>query len=180
MNGNTAGAGLPVFLMLANFVKIRALPEDRRISFARLASCDQIKIEIDWKHLPAVLREAETNVICYEEVRYLSVLALRRGIEIPAVLASWIADVVEGDRKPPAARPGKSWSANWIRDLWICQEVARIVREDGLWATRSAASPPGSACDAVADQSGMTYEAVAMVWRHRRRYRGLIDWTFVD
>lgn len=121
----------------------------------------------DFTRLPELVKASDLELIDYEAMRQLAMSALRDRAELPSLLAFWIADVLDGNRKPPARR-GTHPLANWYRDWQICEDVQKLVEEEGMMATRNPASPPSSACDRIAAERGMTYQAVAKIWTNNK------------
>lgn len=88
---------------------------------------------------------------------------------LPRVLVDWLVDV--SDRAPPSGRGavlGMRPSTGG-RDIAIVKmiEVVRVVAD--IHATRNDATEATSACDVVAELTGLSYERVRQLWRRDHR-----------
>lgn len=85
----------------------------------------------------------------------------REGTPLPEALALWRADVNEGKIVSPKPTP------DYERNGQILGVVAWLVQH-GMPATRDKTSSPFSACDAVAREANLSYEAVASIWQRHQ------------
>ena len=115
--------------------------------------------------------ESETNIEYWTALHTVASEILRRREVFPHMLADWIADTLDGTRTKPRQKPGPKWYAMLSRDMWICYVVS-ILWSIGLPPTRNNASRQESACDAVAYQINLSYEAVASVWARAKKKSG--------
>ena len=105
------------------------------------------------------IRASEDDIDYWQALHAVAAQLLRDRQAFPHILADWWADVLEGVRRKPKVPPGKHWYANNSRDMWICYAVELLV-ELGMPATRNAASPPESACDAVGKVVHRGYDVI--------------------
>lgn len=127
--------------------------------------------------LCAMIDAAETDplvfdALCWagsERVRYGS-----RNQSIPPDLRHFLADVLIGERKQPAERPGPP-SPDAYRDYWVFILVLQLTHTFGLHATRNDATESSdSACDITAEAlcaAGLrpsSYGRVRKVWQHHK------------
>ena len=80
----------------------------------------------------------------------------------------FIADVLTDNIEPPKRKTGLSKSVLYHRNLFIWEAINELVSR-GMTATRNDASVGHSACDAVAKESGRTYNGVLSVWLKMKR-----------
>ena len=83
-------------------------------------------------------------------------------------LRLFIADVLTDNIEPPKRKTGLSKSSLYHRNLLIWTAINELVSR-GMTATRNDASKGHSACDAVAKESGRTYNGVLSVWLKMKR-----------
>ena len=81
-------------------------------------------------------------------------------------LSDWAVDALDGQAKQPDGRTSAKRRKNVLRDYAIIEAVTALAR-CGMKATRNEASPPRSACDAVADAFEMKPERVTEIWKAR-------------
>lgn len=126
--------------------------------------------EFDFRGVSELLASAEHDRIAFETARRLAALALRERAAIPKSLSDWIAGLVDGAIKPPKKR-GQHPTKNFVRDLAIASKVSLVSRNEGIPPTRNAASGKrNSACDIVAAQNEMTFDAVAKIWDRYKHF----------
>ena len=98
--------------------------------------------------------------------------ALNDDIPLPQQLRLWVAGVLNGEIKRPARR-GKHPQANRVRDFVIVLDVNLYRLRNNISPLRNdAAKDRKSACDHVAEARGMSYDAVAQIWKRRAMFSG--------
>jgi hypothetical protein len=85
---------------------------------------------------------------------------LRHGRPMPAILANWAADVLEGE----LSRPSVGANSTLARNIAMGNMVQLIRDRYDLAPTRNGASAERSACDAVGAALGLSYKTVEAAW----------------
>ena len=106
---------------------------------------------------------SKADIDYWQALHAVAAQLLRDHEKFPHILADWLADVLEGVRRKPKVPSGKPWYANNSRDLWICYALELLVAL-GMTATRNAASPPESACDAVGEVVNISHSEIVSIW----------------
>ena len=117
------------------------------------------------ERMTALIATAETKKFAWDTLSRLAQHVLRAGEPVPVELATWVADVLAGQRK----RPAKDGDPRGGRDAAMLACLDRLIHGHGLAPTRNQASPPESACDAVASAWSLSYKAVERVYLHGRQ-----------
>lgn len=110
----------------------------------------------------------------FDTVRTGIAQLLERGEELSPQLMAWLVAHLRGQVSRPKAKTGRN-PAGWMHTK-ICLAIQRLV-DAGMTATRNDASPPNSACDAVADAldtlglEPKTFERVKSIWLRWQRER---------
>ena len=126
------------------------------------------ELEFHCEGLPDLLRDAELDSIAFEALQRLAASMMRAGAPLPQTLSTWVADVLDGRAIAPRQR-GKHPQANLHRNLMIFCAISTLIEDGAMSATRNVASAhSNSACDVVAERLGMSYAAVAKVWRRQK------------
>ncbi len=110
---------------------------------------------------------SENHRFWWDGLEVAAAYALRKR-EVPDPLADWLADVLEGKRPKP--KKGAGYYAG--RDFLLAEMVQTVCDQVGIQPTRNKAKKPTynddlhrhSACDAVGDVVGLSYEAIEAVW----------------
>ena len=89
-------------------------------------------------------------------------------VPIHAPTPLFIADVLTDNIEPPKRKSGLSKSGLYHRNLLIWAAINELVSRR-MTATRNDASVGHPACDAVAKESGRTYNGVLSVWLKMKR-----------
>ena len=113
----------------------------------------------------AVLNEyiesSKNSADFWDALKLIEAALHREGTPLPETLALWRADVNEGKIVSPKPTPDHE------RNGQILGVVAWLVQH-GMPATRNKTSSPFSACDAVAQEASLSYEAVASIWQRHQ------------
>lgn len=126
--------------------------------------------EFRFEDLPALMRDAEHDLVVYEAVRRLAMLVNCQGVLLPPLLRDWLNDHLDGKALPPKTS-GKHKMENFTRDWHICAEIQRFVKK-GLKPTRNDETRENnSACDEVASKYRMEYRLVAKIWNNYAHIR---------
>ena len=114
---------------------------------------------------------AERDPFMFEVAGMLAASLLENGDDMPDALREWSIKVLKGKSAPPAPRHLRKGIENetFWRDFYVWSAVLDLV-DLNMKATRNAASPPVSACDAVAEamrELGLrptSYSGVVAIW----------------
>ena len=90
------------------------------------------------ERMTALIATAETKKFAWDTLSRLAQHVLRAGEPVPVELATWVADVLAGQRK----RPAKDGDPCGGRDAAMLACLGRLIRDHGLAPTRNQASPP--------------------------------------
>jgi len=124
------------------------------------------------KNPTELIEKAKNDPDYFDAIRFGIALHLRIEKELPQIILDWLIEHLQGKTKRPRKAAGRGIS------LGLHITVAHVVRvlvDRGMHATRNAASPATSACDAVAkalSELGMTpnsFEGVKAVWLKMNR-----------
>lgn len=138
---------------------------------------------IFWLRPPDLRSDLITDLIyCAEEIpaahdamQHIATRLLRDGTPLPADVARWVADVLEGRRRRPARR-GPDPDASVVRNIGIVSAIVHLTITHGMKPTRniakggaSCSAAGGSACDVLGvalTQRGinLSYRAVEKIW----------------
>ena len=120
---------------------------------------------------------AEKDPVWFNGLKAVAAEILRRNDVMPKQIANWVADVLMGAAKEPDPARGRPATTVHQATVWVT--VSQLV----IWkwkATRNDASPALSACDVVADATGLTFERVKVIakktWRQPRYLLG--EWDY--
>ena len=106
--------------------------------------------------LPEYIKLAHQDREWWDALCAFAGCLLRNNAPLADGLRLFIADVLTDNIEPPKRKTGPSKSGLYHRNMLI-------------WATRNDASEGHSACDAVAKESGRTYNGVLSVWLKMKR-----------
>ena len=101
---------------------------------------------------------SENDRFWWDVLEAVAAYALRKR-EVPDVLADWLADLLEG-KKPP--NKGAHYYAG--RDLMLATMVGTVLANVDVRPTRNKGSSARSACDAVGEVVGLSYESIEATW----------------
>ena len=116
----------------------------------------------------------------WEALCLITARLLRENDPLDDDLRLWLADVMDGKRKPPKRKPGKRPYANVGRDIHIRTAIT-ILEGLGLQPTRNVESTRReSACDVVAavlaeHGHSLSYQAIATIWTDAKTWRKYED-----
>jgi hypothetical protein len=96
----------------------------------------------------------------FDWMRAIAAYFLRHGRPMPAILANWAADVLEGE----LSRPSVGANSTLARNIAMGNMVQLIRDRYDLAPTRNGASAERSACDAVGAALGLSYKTIEAVW----------------
>lgn len=120
------------------------------------------------------INRADNNAFSFDVLSALTAEYLETSRPMPEVLAQWAASMMRGEKKRPV-RNGKYALGTLERNTYIWPVLEKLVKR-GMTATRNDASPPLSACDAVAEalkqlnKSPSSYASVKRIWNFFQRY----------
>jgi hypothetical protein len=132
-----------------------------RTSF-ELKTSDPI-IKIEW-----LIRRAEDDSTSFDILTVVAAAYAETSVLMPEALVRWTAAVFRSEKKRPI-RHGKFAEGTGLRNTHIWLTIRRLVQL-GMVATRNDASPPTSACDAVAEalkqlgENPTTFASVKRIW----------------
>jgi hypothetical protein len=120
---------------------------------------------------------AVKDPIWFKGLKWVTAEILKRNDEMPRQLAHWVADVLTGATKEPKPARGRPMTTVHHATVWVT--VSQLVT--WKWtATRNDASAALSACDVVADATGLTFDRVKDIaektWRQPRYF--LREWDY--
>lgn len=121
---------------------------------------------------------AKKDPIWFNGLKCVAAEVLRRNDEFPQELADWIANILLGAAEIPKPTRGRPASTVHQATVWVA--VSQLVR--WKWTkTRNDAAPALSACDVIADATGLTFDRVKDIvekpWRQQRYL--LREWDYV-
>jgi len=126
------------------------------------------------ERLRGIIDNANQNPDYWEAASLIAARLLREGAPLGEGLRLWLAERMEGVRKPPKRKPGKRPYVNVGRDLHVRAAIT-VLSGLGMQPTRNAASATRtSGCDVVAEvlvefKRALSYEAIAKIWNDRVR-----------
>lgn len=163
---------------LSNVMLIKELIDDDRYivnehnvrGFIEISQRD----ECPWERFRAheALRIA-FRIVCEARARRCGREALFREDfdESDKMLVGWYERVGCGDLEVPTKPRGPDPREKEARNAWICDMLRRYA-DDGISPTANDASEHGrSGCDLLANELGMSAEAVKKVWQSRQEYQ---------
>lgn len=120
---------------------------------------------------------AEKDPFWFKGLKFVSAEILKRNAEMPRQLSDWVADVLTGKVRVPKPARGRPVATVHHAAVWLT--VSQLVY--WKWTqTRNDASPALSACDVVADATGLTFDRVKDIaekpWRQPRYF--LREWDY--
>ena len=118
--------------------------------------------------LPAYIKLAHQDREWWDALCVFAGCLLRNNVPLADGLRLFIADVLTDNIEPPKRKPGLSRSSLYHRNMLIWAAINELVSR-GMTATRNDTSEGHSACDAVAKESGRTYNGVLSVWLKMKR-----------
>ena len=128
----------------------------------------------DEKRSAQLLRDAETDWQAFNVLRHGSALLLEHDkLEMRPEVRDWLSRYLRGEISAPAKKAGRKQKTGPHNVIEFC---VSLLADNGMNATRNDASPPESACDAVAKalaELGMeptTFKAVKRIYLDRRRF----------
>lgn len=120
---------------------------------------------------------ARREPVLYDTVCTLTAGLLRQGAALPAALAGFAADVLQGIEPRPKAPKQSRKLSTWRRDLILCQAVALLERSGWRPIWWSEASPKEeSALHAVGRAAGdvfgapLRYDTMKEIWGRSRQH----------
>lgn len=120
---------------------------------------------------------AEKDRVWFSGLTAVAAEILKRNDVMPQQIANWVADVLTRKAREPA--PAKGRPATTVHQATVWVTVSQLVK--WKWtATRNDASAALSACDVVADATGLTFDRVKdIVERPWRQPRYLLrEWDY--
>lgn len=108
--------------------------------------------------MEAAAKNPDTND--FDAITTVAVDLLREGERMPAWLAAFVADILEGNRKRPV-KPGQDPYKHWERDYKLWQTTLAVSERFDLPAyTNNELSDKSTAADAVAAAAGVGADVV--------------------
>ena len=116
----------------------------------------------DFNTLRNFIDSSESDPVYWDGLEIIYKRLRQSGDKLPPDLMEWRLDWYEGKRKRPKGQPG---APNlFVRNLVIWETIGVLVRL-GMSATRNdAAKRHESACDAVAQVTGLDFSTVKRIW----------------
>ena len=170
------GGGKAVFTGPATIEEARKIAKRFLVRDADTSITELLGMELTLVHevrpdlLAEYIKRAGQDRDWWESVRAFTASLLRQDKPLTEDLRLLVADVLEGVRQPPRKKPGQSKYKNYGRDFGIVWTIFMLSSPE-IRPTRNPVSTSISACDIVADEMGMSYEAVASV-RRKMQQRG--------
>jgi hypothetical protein len=116
---------------------------------------------------------SEHSSIAFEALLLIAGSMARQGLPYAGTMREWVSNYLDG-KITKTARTGHIRAETLYRDLLIVGAVSELC-ELGIAATRNDASPPTSACDAVAEacvRIGVapgSYQSIKRIWNNSER-----------
>lgn len=124
--------------------------------------------------LRRIIHNANRNPDYWEAASLVAARLLREDAPLGEGLRLWLAEIMEGARKPPKRKPGKRPYVNVGRDLHVRAAIT-VLSGLGMQPIRNAASATRiSGCDVVVEvliefKQALSYQAIAKIWNDRVR-----------
>ena len=135
---------------------------------SELAMVTLLKPDLLPSLLPEYIKLAHQEREWWDALCVFAGCLLRNNVPLADDLRLFIADVLIDNIEPPKRKSGSSKSGHYYRNLLIWAAINELVSR-GMTATRNDASVGRSACDAVAKESGLSYNGVLSVWLKMKR-----------
>lgn len=125
--------------------------------------------ELDLRMLQNFIAYAESDPVYFDALEIIYARLRDSGEDVPPELKEWRLDTLEDRRTRPKGQPGAP--SRFGRDLLIWETIS-VLKRLGMSPTRNdATDKQESACDAVAEITGLDFSTVKKIWVDRRRYR---------
>lgn len=119
-----------------------------------------------------LIKDARKSAAAFDALRFAAAQHTAHNFALPASIRLWVSSYLAGKLERPIGKDGKPSSEGMRREIYGA--VVRLT-EMGMKPTRNDASPPHSACDAIAEAlrdlglSPTTYRAVKAIYSDGKR-----------